>query len=145
MKKLYFWLLIVLSAAANGTAFYLGTTDVMERGIEGVDNQAGLLFIPILWLAALGVICTVCGITGASLFCVDLKRIRWYRLLKKTGRPERERRRNYLFLAICGGLMCFAYALFWPQQIYSAAYALSGGALLVLLYNWNANLHRADA
>lgn len=144
MKKLYFWLLIVASAAANGMAFYLGSADFMTYGGEDLDNAAALLFIPILWLVALGVIGTICVITGTSLFCMDIKRIAWYRLLKKAGRPMGEIRRNYRFLAVCIALMCFAYALFWPKQIYSAAYALSGGALLMLLYNWNANMHRND-
>lgn len=53
MKKYTFWLSMLAVSLMNGAIFYVCSADIMRSGIEGVDNQASLLFIPMLWILEL--------------------------------------------------------------------------------------------
>ncbi|MDE5748628.1 MAG: hypothetical protein K2I21_13760, partial [Acetatifactor sp.] len=53
MKKWYFWFSMFTVSLLNGAMFYIASAGAMNRGIDGVDNQAGLLIIPMLWIMAI--------------------------------------------------------------------------------------------
>lgn len=48
MKKWFFWITMCLVSILNGAAFFGASISALNRGLNGVDNQAALLFIPFL-------------------------------------------------------------------------------------------------
>lgn len=137
MRKWIFWLTMCLVSLLNGVCFFLGSLAAMGRGVEGVDNQAGLLFIPVLWILAGMVLlglnaCTFVYGTRIQPGCrIHLREIFRFAALKAGERVGRG-----AFLAATGLLMLFGYALFASDSVIAAAYALSGGLLLLCLYTW---------
>lgn len=138
MRKRTFQCAAILTSLLNGALFYQVSLHAMRRGADGLDNAAALLMIPLLWLVA-----------GAVVAAIDLyilwhgRKVERNRKIDLTAffRPsawtKREVPARIGFLALTGGLMLFAYALFPLEGLWSAAYALSGGALLTLLYVWS--------
>ena len=128
MKKNRFLLAALLTAQANGGLFYLASARAMRAGIPGADNQAALLFIPLLWIAAGLVLVLLAAWLLVIGRRIPPERVIRPALRRKDGGPD------VLFLAVTGILMLMGYGLF--ASFLSAAYALSGGALLVLLRAW---------
>lgn len=130
MKKNRFLLAALLTALANGGLFYLASARAMRAGIPGADNQAALLFIPLLWIAA-GLVLVLL----AAWLLVIGRRIPPERVIRPAAALRKEDGGLRLrFLIPAGILMLMGYGLF--ASFLSAAYALSGGALLVLLRAW---------
>ena len=136
MRKWPFWFLMCLTSLVNGAIFYGQSRAVLLGGIDGVENQASLLFIPVLWAAA-----------AAVLVSLNLSTLMGGRNVKSSQKlhplgmfrfsllDKREITGRLAFLAILCLLMLFGYFLF-NAGLPSAAYALSGGLLLLLLYTW---------
>lgn len=129
MKKNRFLLAALLTALANGGLFYLASARAMRAGIPGADNQAALLFIPLLWIAA-GLVLVL---LAAWLLAVG-RRIPPERVIRPAALRKEDDGLRLRFLIPAGILMLVGYGLF--ASFLSAAYALSGGALLVLLQAW---------
>lgn len=137
MKKWSFWAVMTMAALANGCIFCLASWQVMDRGVPEADNQAALLFIPVLWLGACVVlaILNLCTLTLGRYMKKD-QVIRPWELFRLSGLAIWERAKRLLYLSLTGVLMCFAWLLFMPELFWSASYALTGGLLLVLLFAW---------
>lgn len=136
MNKRSFWLVMCALSMGNGALFYRLSRDAMESGIASVDNQASLLFIPVLWIIAAAVL--VCLNVYTLVFGRRIpksRRIHFLEAFRFSGRRPREAAGQIGFLAITCLLMAFAYLLFTPGRM-GAAYALSGGALLICLSRW---------
>ena len=137
MKKRTFWFVMCLLSLLNGTCFYWGSLAAMAQGIEGADNQAALLFIPILWITAVLVLITLNIYTllwGRKIHS-DC-RIRLWTVFCFAGLKGNKAVVRVVFLTITLLLMLFGYALFASYGFTAAAYALSGGLLLLCLYQW---------
>ena len=137
MKKWTFWAAMCLASLLHGGVFYLVSLRAMQQGIAGADNQAALLFIPLLWIAAGAVllllnVCTlICGRKvrrGRRIYLTEIFQI--------SGLPGTEKRSRILSLVAAGVLMAFAYNLFAREPLSAAAYALTGGLLLAFLFAW---------
>lgn len=50
MKKWTFGVVMCAASLLNGATFFGASLGVMQRGLDGIDNQASLLFIPFLWI-----------------------------------------------------------------------------------------------
>lgn len=137
MKKWFFWTAMCAASLLNGGAFFGASLYAMRQGVEGVENQAALLFVPFLWVLAafvvvlINIYTLICGIkieTGQMIRLLDPLRL--------SGLSPKARAGRIVFMAITSLLMLFGYSLFAAEVVWAAAYALSGGALLLFLYAW---------
>lgn len=120
----------------NGGFFFQASRCVMQRGIEGVENQAALLFIPILWIMAAAVLIALnlyTLISGRNIR--NEHRIHGIKIFYLAGLNGKELFGRVVFFGIVCLLMLFGYSLF-GAGVWSVAYALSGGFLLICLYIW---------
>lgn len=63
MKKWPFWCSMFAVLLLHGGIFFKASANAMGRGLDGADNQAGLLFVPILWIAAVYVLAALVVLT----------------------------------------------------------------------------------
>lgn len=121
----------------NGGSFFGASFNAMRRGIDGVENQASLLFVPFLWIIAalvlilLNIYTLVCGVKIEKEQMICLSDIFRLSELSKKAKVSRT-----AFIAITFLLMLFGYSLFAAEIAWASVYALSGGALLLFLYAW---------
>lgn len=137
MNKYQFWLIMCLTSILNGAFFYRASASAMERGLEGVENQAALALIPALWVLA-GLVVLAINV-AALISSKDIQRgyrFSFRQLFQFENLSQRERVGRTGFFTATVLLMLFGYALFWPEGIWGVGYALSGGALLLCLYAW---------
>jgi len=130
----------------NGLFFFIGSYSSMRRGVEGVDNQAGLLFIPLFWGMAVIVllVINVCTLVHGRELDKDL-RIRFWKVFHLAGLRKSAAAARILFFAAAVLLMALAYYMF-ANRFCSTLSALTGGALLLSLYVWgHAQELREDA
>lgn len=137
MRKWIFWVIMCLISILNGLLFFKTSSDAMQRGIEGVDNQGALLFIPILWIMA-----------AIVLFAINLYTLIYGRKIKNDHKihiinmfylakqSKKEILSRMVFFGVTCLLMFFGYSLF-AASIWSVAYAVSGGLLFICLYIWH--------
>lgn len=138
MRKRYFWLLQLLVSLLHGLCFYKATLGAMRHGIDHVDNQAGLLFLPILWLFAAAVLLAAQGyVLARGRRIAGKRRISPRVFFQFAGLKRKAIAGRAVFFALDGVLMLFAYRLFAGQGVWGVGYALSGGALLLLLSVWH--------
>ena len=137
MKKWLFWFSMFAISLLNGAIFYKASASAMNRGIDGVENQAGLLFIPILWIMAIYALVVLNAFTlvrgrkierNQKIALLDLFR------LSKLSAKEKTVRVAFIITACL--LMLFGYSLFATEKIWAISYAITGGILLLLLYAW---------
>lgn len=137
MKRLPFWLLIFLLSWVNGLIFFQLTFAAMGRGIPDVDNQGALLMIPLFWFAAaivlilLNIVTLVTGRhipRGAGVDPLAAFRFAGLKGRKMAGRVA--------FLIVSALLVYLALHFDHHERLLSAAYAITGGTLLMLLYGW---------
>lgn len=137
MKRLPFWMLMCLLSLVNGLLFFQMTFSLMRRGIPDVDNQGALLMIPLFWIAAaivLAVLSIVTLVDGRHIpRNVKADPLAAFRF---QGLNRREMAGRVVFLAIAALLVYFAFHFSHHERILSAAYAITGGMLLILLYGW---------
>lgn len=137
MRKWFFWLLMLAASFLNGTAFYKASASAMSRSIDGVDNQAGLLFIPILWIIAIYTLIVLNGFTLIrGLKMAKNQKIVLSDLFQLSRISTKEKAFKIVFIITTCLLMLFGYCLFAADTIWAVSYALSGGVLLLLLYAW---------
>ena len=137
MRKYQFWFLMCALSVVNGWFFYRTSLRAMERGAEGVDNQAALLFIPLLWIMAVFVLLLINLYTLIQGKHIRRStRISLVTLFRPAGLSRAERLERGVFFIVTGLLMLFGYALFAGEGLWAVAYALSGGGLLLCLYAW---------
>lgn len=137
MKRLPFWLLMCVVSVVNGLLFFQLTFAVMERGIPNVDNQGALLMIPLFWIAA-AIVLVLLNITTL----VDGRHIPKgtgvdpLAAFRFAGLKGRQMAGRVIFLAAAAFLVYLALHFDHHARLLSAAYALTGGALLILLCGW---------
>lgn len=137
MKKWIFWTATCIASLLNGGSFFGASFNAMRRGLDGVDNQAALLFVPFLWITAalvlilLNIYTLICGIKMEKKQLIVLSDV-----FHLSGRSKKEKVSRIVFVTITFLLMLLGYSLFASEIAWAAAYALSGGALLVFLYTW---------
>ena len=137
MKKWAFWFLMCSVSLLNGAVFYMASASAMRRGIDGVDNQAGLMFIPILWFMAIFVLILLNLFTLLhGLKIARNQKIALLELFRLSGLSLKEKMFRTAFIILACLLMLFGYGLFAAEKIWAVSYALSGGVLLLLLYAW---------
>ncbi len=136
MKKWEFWAAMCGVSMLNGLLFFAGSYSDMQRGIEGVDNQAGLIFIPILWIAAAIVLLAihVCTLIRGRRLDKNL-RIRFWKVFHLAGLPKGAAAARVLFFAFTVLLMILGYYMF-ANRFWSVLYAFTGGAFVLSLYAW---------
>lgn len=137
MKKWPFWLLMLAVSLLNGAIFYMASASAMNRGLDGVDNQAGLLLIPILWLLAIFVLIALHTFTlvqGRKI--AKNQRLALWAVFQRSGLSARESVWRAVWITTTCLLMVLGYRLFAAEKRWAVSYALSGGALLLLLYAW---------
>lgn len=137
MKKYTFWLSMLAVSLMNGAIFYVCSADIMRSGIEGVDNQASLLFIPMLWILAVFVLFALhaaAWVQGRNI--PGEQKIRLLAIFRLSALPAKEKAHRVAFLIAVCLLMLFGYGLFADQPVWAVSYALSGGMFLLLLYAW---------
>lgn len=146
MKKWAFWSAMCAVSLINGAFFFGGSASVMGRGIEGTDNQASLLFIPVLWLMAIWALAALNLCTLLSGVRMEKGRsIHPLEVFHLSGLSRRTKASRAAFFLAAGLLMLFGYALFTPDIPWAIGYALSGGLLLLFLNAWaRAFAQRAD-
>jgi len=138
MKKQAFWMAMFAVSILNGVCFYGGSANAMNRGLDGVDNQAGLLFIPLFWAAAVFVLIVINLYTLARGFRIEKnQRIGLFDVFRLSGLSGKAKAGRIAFLVVTCLLMVFGFALFPGELAWAAAYALTGGALLLFLYAWH--------
>ena len=134
MRRLPFWGLMCLLSLANGFLFFQMTIAPMQRGIPNVDNQGALLMIPLFWIAAAMVLIVLNIVTfvDGQYIPRDVKAdpLAAFRF---RGLNRREMVGRVVFLAIAAFLVYFAFHFSHHERILSAAYAITGGMLLILL------------
>lgn len=137
MRRLPFWMLMCLLSMMNGLLFFQMTFALLRRGIPDVDNQGALLMIPLFWIAA-AIVFVVLNIVTF----VDGRHIPRnakadpLAAFRFQGLNRREMVGRVVFLAIAAFLVYFAFHFSHHERILSAAYAITGGMLLILLYGW---------
>lgn len=137
MKKRFFWLSMLAISLLNGAMFYKASSAAMNRGIDGVDNQAGLLFIPVLWVMAIYALTALHAFTlvrGRKL--AKNQKISLSDLFRLSKLSAKEKMLRVVLLLTDCLLMLFGYSLFASEKIWAVSYALSGGVLLLFLYAW---------
>lgn len=146
MRKKTYELLMIALALGNGVLFILASLAEMRKGVEGVDNQAALLLIPVLWIPAAAVV------LGLILYIL----LRGRKLKKDmVFYPQRlfdlqglGRGRIVSRITLFGGtavLMLFGFWLFVREPLLAGLYALTGGALVLLLYVWTRSASHGSA
>lgn len=137
MRKQLFWLTMCLISIFHGFCFYQASAYAMNCGISNVDNQAALLFIPFLWVFAVGVLCVINGyayLAGRKIG--KSTKLNLLELFCLSGLTRESRSDRFVFFSITFLCMLLGYWLFAIAKIWSLAYALSGGAYLIFLYTW---------
>lgn len=136
VKKWSFWAVMCGVSVLNGLLFFAGSYSDMQRGLEGVDNQAGLIFIPILWVLAAVVLLliNVCTLVRGRGLDKDL-RIRFLNVFHLARLPKGAAAARVSFFAFTVLLMALGYYMF-ANRFCSVLYALTGGAFLLSLYVW---------
>ncbi len=136
VKKWIFWAAMCGVSVLNGLLFFAGSYSDMRRGIEGADNQAGLIFIPVLWILAAVVllVINVCTLVRGRGLNKDL-RIRFLNVFHLAGLPKGTAVARVFFFAFTLLLMALGYYMF-ANRFCSVLYALTGGAFLLSLYAW---------
>ena len=138
MKKWIFWTAMCLTSILNGMIFFAASLNSMRHGIDGADNQAALLFIPMLWIAAGLVLIGLNGYTWIRGMSMEKGQMLYVSgVFKLSGLSRRAKIGRISLFVGTSLLMLFGYGLFASEPILSIAYALSGGVLLLLLYTWN--------
>lgn len=137
MKKWAFWATMCALSILNGGCFFGGSASAMNRGLEDVDNQAALLFIPLLWIIAGMVLLAMNLSTLARGMRMERnQRIDLSELFQRAGLSPRAKAHRTVFLIMTSLLMLLGFLLFAEEIMWAALYALSGGALLLTLYVW---------
>lgn len=143
MKRWPFWWLMCLLSVANGLLFYEMTSAAMERGIPETDNQGALLLMPLLWFAA-GIVLVLLNL--ATLVDgrhipgdAEVDPLAAFRFAGLKGRGAVGRA---AFLAFAAFLVLLALRFDYQERLLSAAYAITGGGLLALLYGWRSAVVR---
>lgn len=137
MKKCFFWFSMFVISLLNGAMFYMASASEMRRGLDGVDNQAGLLFIPVLWIMAISVLIALNVITLVHGHKIARnQKIDYWELFQLSGLTTKEKAFRVAFILMTCLLMLFGYSLFAAETIWAVSYALSGGVLLLFLYAW---------
>lgn len=136
MKKWSFWAAMCGVSVLNGLFFFAGSYSDMQRGVEGVDNQAGLIFIPILWAltAVVLLVINACTLVRGRGLDKDLH-IRFLNVFHLAGLPKSAAAARVFFFAVTALLMALGYCMF-ANRFYSVLYALTGGTFLLSLYVW---------
>lgn len=137
MKKWIFWTVMCVVSLLNGGFFGGASFQAMRQGLDGVDNQAALIFIPFLWVVAAFVLILLNGYT--LIRGVSIKReqiICLTDVFRLSGLSGRAKAGRITFIVAAILLMLFGYGLFAGEALWAVAYALSGGALLLFLYAW---------
>ena len=137
MKRLPFWLLIFLLSWVNGLIFFRLTFAAMGRGIPDVDNQGALLMIPLFWIAAAIVLVLINIVTLVEGRHIPKNAgVDPLAAFRFTGLKGREIAGRVAFLAVAALLVYLAFHFSHDERLLSAAYAITGGVLLILLYGW---------
>lgn len=137
MKKWIFWITMCITSILNGVFFFGASASAMSRGLDEVDNQAALLFIPILWMIAVIVLLAINIYTLVQ--GSNIKRnqtINFLDIFHLFGLSKKVKVFKIVFLLITCLFMIFGYSLFAEEMIWAVSYALSGGVLLLFLYSW---------
>ena len=137
MKKWLFWLSMFATSLLNGAVFYKASASAMNRGIDGVDNQTGLLFIPVLWIMAIYalVVLNIFTLVRGRKIARNQK-IALLNLFQLSKLSAKEKAVSVAFVITTCLLMLFGYSLFATEKIWAISYAITGGILLLLLYAW---------
>ena len=144
MKKWIFWIAMCAVSLLNGAAFFGASLGVMQRGLDGIENQASLLFIPFLWIIAAFVLIVINVYTLIRGIRINKgQMITLFDVFHFSGLSARAKAGRITFITTTCLLMLFGYSLFASQIIWAAAYALSGGVLLLFLYVWRKAASRA--
>lgn len=137
MKKRSFWLMMTGISLFNGLMFFLTSLSAMKKGAEGLDNQAGLIFIPLLWVMAAGFLLVLTAFTLMIGFAIKKDRkIGFSEIFKFRGLSVPAKVGRICFIGFSGVLMIFALALFTGEPLGAIMYSLSGGVLLISLWTW---------
>ena len=135
MKRIHFWLVICLVSIVHEVLFVWASRAAMMR--EPKVYGIAVFLIVLLWIveAMALILLDLCALIDMRLIPKDTRVDPWtafrFSGLTKWGIAGRT---AFLMAAIV--LVCFAFALFAAAGVLSAAYALSGGLLLILLYSW---------
>lgn len=137
MKKWIFWIVMLMVSFSNGGFFFGASFHAMQRGLDGVDNQAALLFIPFLWLIAAFVLILLNLYTLIRGIKMEKDQmICLMEAFRLSGLSQKARAGRIAFISVVCLFMLFGYSLFAAEIVWATAYALSGGVLLLLLYAW---------
>ncbi len=137
MKKWAFWMTMWLVSILNGALFFGASLSAMNRGLDGVENQAAFLFVPLLWAMAALVLIAISLYTLVRGMKIKRERvIGLFDIFQTTGLSKKAKAHRAAFLIMTGFLMLFGYSLFAKEAVWAVSYALTGGALLLFLYAW---------
>lgn len=137
MKKWAFWIMMCVVSILNGVFFFGASASAMNQGVDGVDNQAALLFIPLLWIIAVLVLIAINIYTLVQGSKIERNQtISLLEIFQLSGLSKKVKKLKIAFLLITSLLMILGYSLFAQEMIWAVSYALSGGLLLLLLYTW---------
>ncbi len=146
MRKRTYELLLIALALGNGVLFILASLAEMQKGVEDVDNQAALLFIPVLWIPAGAVV------LGLILFILLRGRklekdmvFHPQRLFDLQGLGRGRIVSRITLFGVTAALMLFGFWLFVREPFLAGFYALTGGALVLLLYVWTRSASHGSA
>lgn len=137
MKKWPFWCSMFAVLLLHGGIFFKASANAMGRGLDGADNQAGLLFVPILWIAAVYVLAALVVLTlvrGRGI--AKDQTISVLELFRLSGCSAKEKTVKTACIMVTCLLMLFGYSLFARETLWAMSYALSGGVLLLSLCAW---------
>lgn len=136
LKKKPFIFITLGAAVLNGMMFTAGAMSAFHSGLEGVDNQAAMILIPVFFVPAawfvVGALCLMILIFGARIkqdakvFPAEIFAMAGLRTGAKIGRV--------MYLIFCGMMMLLGFSLFWPDALWAVPYAVTDGILLLLLY-----------
>lgn len=136
MKKWGFWAAMCGVSILNGLLFFAGSYNDMQRGLEGVDNQAALLFIPLLWILAAITLLALNGFAFVHGRGLDpALRVRFFHVFHFAGLRKgaaAARVSFFVFDILLMGLGCQIFT----NRLCNALYALTGGVYLLFLYVW---------
>ena len=137
MRRALYWMAMCALSIANGLLFFQMTLALMRRGIEGVDNQGALLMMPLFWLTAAVVLLLLNLATlvdGRHIAKGD--KVDPFVVFRFQGLSGRGIAGRAAFLVLTAFLVYLAFHFDLRERLLSAAYAVTGGLLLVLLYGW---------
>ncbi len=136
LGKKKFIILTIAVLIFNCVMFTLGGMAAFRAGDGGVENQAALILIPAFLVPAAWVVTAVLAalilIVGlaAKMSAIDPAEI-----FKMSGLGVFAKIFRAGYLAFALFLMLFGFLLLTPEWLSAGLYALSGGALLVLLFS----------